>query len=193
MRMRSDLDLGGSACSDARLVVGLCGRHSGCLRACLSSSASPYTFAGPLPLLPHPFLAMICRPSRLARPSLAAALFSPLSSPLPIFAARRSPLASLRSARADPSYSDEFKYRPAASPVITEYLKDGRIRLRGATPGGVGVREEDIPLSPAAKAAKAAQARKDAEERALEQFKESKRKAKERRMKRKSAKGGREP
>lgn len=91
------------------------------------------------------------------------------------------------------SYSDEFKYRPAASPVITEYLKDGRIRLRGATPGGVGVREEDIPLSPAAKAAKAAQARKDAEERALEQFKESKRKAKERRMKRKSTKGGREP
>ncbi|KLT42207.1 hypothetical protein CC85DRAFT_228725, partial [Cutaneotrichosporon oleaginosum] len=45
-------------------------------------------------------------------------------------------------------YSDEFKYRPAASPVITEYLKDGRIRLRGATPGGVGVREEDVPLTP---------------------------------------------
>ncbi|CAA7268590.1 unnamed protein product [Cyclocybe aegerita] len=29
-------------------------------------------------------------------------------------------------------YSKEFKYRPAASPIITETLKDGRIRLRGA-------------------------------------------------------------
>ena len=45
-------------------------------------------------------------------------------------------------------YSDEFKYRPAASPVITDYLKDGRIRLRGASVGGVGVREEDLPTSP---------------------------------------------
>ncbi|KAK1922022.1 hypothetical protein DB88DRAFT_496867 [Papiliotrema laurentii] len=49
-------------------------------------------------------------------------------------------------------YSEEHKYRPAASPVITEYLKDGRIRLRGATVGGVGVREEDLPLSPEKKA-----------------------------------------
>ncbi|KZT73549.1 hypothetical protein DAEQUDRAFT_762008 [Daedalea quercina L-15889] len=31
-------------------------------------------------------------------------------------------------------YSDEFKYRPAASPIITEILKDGRMRLRGAVP-----------------------------------------------------------
>ncbi|KAJ3503525.1 hypothetical protein NMY22_g18222 [Coprinellus aureogranulatus] len=31
-------------------------------------------------------------------------------------------------------YSKEHKYRPAASPIITETLKDGRIRLRGATP-----------------------------------------------------------
>lgn len=31
-------------------------------------------------------------------------------------------------------YSKEFKYRPAASPVITERLRDGRIRLRGAHP-----------------------------------------------------------
>ncbi|KAF9524331.1 hypothetical protein CPB83DRAFT_614730 [Crepidotus variabilis] len=31
-------------------------------------------------------------------------------------------------------YSKEHKFRPAASPVITETLKDGRIRLRGATP-----------------------------------------------------------
>ena len=44
-------------------------------------------------------------------------------------------------------YSDEYKYRPAASPVITEYLKDGRIRLRGASVGGVGIKEEDIPKS----------------------------------------------
>ncbi|CAD6573937.1 MAG: hypothetical protein TREMPRED_000965 [Tremellales sp. Tagirdzhanova-0007] len=48
---------------------------------------------------------------------------------------------------------DEFKYRPAASPVITEYLKDGRIRLRGASVGGVGVREEDVPKSAAQKLA----------------------------------------
>jgi len=31
-------------------------------------------------------------------------------------------------------YSKEFKHRPAASPIITETLKDGRIRLRGAMP-----------------------------------------------------------
>ena len=47
----------------------------------------------------------------------------------------------------DDRYNDEFKYRPAASPVITEYLKDGRMRLRGASVGGVGVREEDVPKS----------------------------------------------
>ncbi|KAF9471643.1 hypothetical protein BDN70DRAFT_551822 [Pholiota conissans] len=29
-------------------------------------------------------------------------------------------------------YSKEHKFRPAASPIITETLKDGRIRLRGA-------------------------------------------------------------
>lgn len=33
-------------------------------------------------------------------------------------------------------YSKDFKFRPAASPVITESLKDGRVRLRGATPTG---------------------------------------------------------
>jgi hypothetical protein len=37
--------------------------------------------------------------------------------------------------------------------VITEYLKDGRMRLRGATVGGVGVREQDIPKTPAQKKA----------------------------------------
>ncbi|KAJ7510640.1 hypothetical protein B0H11DRAFT_1955584 [Mycena galericulata] len=31
-------------------------------------------------------------------------------------------------------YSKEFKYRPAASPIITETLKDGRLRVRGAAP-----------------------------------------------------------
>lgn len=35
-------------------------------------------------------------------------------------------------------YSKEFKYRPAASPIITERLQDGRTRIRGAqaTPRG---------------------------------------------------------
>lgn len=33
---------------------------------------------------------------------------------------------------APPSYSDKHKYRPAASPVITETLRDGTILLRGA-------------------------------------------------------------
>jgi hypothetical protein len=32
-------------------------------------------------------------------------------------------------------YSKDFKYRPAASPVITEALPDGKKRLRGARPG----------------------------------------------------------
>ncbi|EPQ50382.1 hypothetical protein GLOTRDRAFT_118339 [Gloeophyllum trabeum ATCC 11539] len=31
-------------------------------------------------------------------------------------------------------YSKEYKFRPAASPVVTETLKDGRVRLRGAQP-----------------------------------------------------------
>ncbi|PPQ95138.1 hypothetical protein CVT25_010637 [Psilocybe cyanescens] len=31
-------------------------------------------------------------------------------------------------------YSKEHKFRPAASPIITETLKDGRVRLRGALP-----------------------------------------------------------
>ncbi|KAG5646681.1 hypothetical protein DXG03_002671 [Asterophora parasitica] len=31
-------------------------------------------------------------------------------------------------------YSREHKFRPAASPIITETLKDGRIRIRGAGP-----------------------------------------------------------
>ncbi|KAA1472909.1 hypothetical protein DENSPDRAFT_751191, partial [Dentipellis sp. KUC8613] len=31
-------------------------------------------------------------------------------------------------------YSKEHKFRPAASPIITEKLKDGRTRVRGAQP-----------------------------------------------------------
>lgn len=31
-------------------------------------------------------------------------------------------------------YSKQHKFRPAASPVITETLKDGRTRIRGAAP-----------------------------------------------------------
>lgn len=59
------------------------------------------------------------------------------------------------------------------------------MRLRGATPGGVGVREEDVPLTAAQKAAREAKIWREAEEKALEQLKESKRKAKERAQQRK--------
>ncbi|KAI0791181.1 hypothetical protein C8Q75DRAFT_757032 [Abortiporus biennis] len=31
-------------------------------------------------------------------------------------------------------YSKDYKFRPAASPIITEKLKDGRVRVRGAQP-----------------------------------------------------------
>lgn len=31
-------------------------------------------------------------------------------------------------------YSKDHKFRPAASPVITETLRDGRVRVRGAHP-----------------------------------------------------------
>ena len=31
-------------------------------------------------------------------------------------------------------YSKEHKFRPAASPIITEILSDGRTRIRGAQP-----------------------------------------------------------
>jgi hypothetical protein len=30
------------------------------------------------------------------------------------------------------SYSKEYKFRPAASPIVTETLIDGRLKLRGA-------------------------------------------------------------
>ncbi|KAJ3799390.1 hypothetical protein GGU11DRAFT_807510 [Lentinula aff. detonsa] len=34
-------------------------------------------------------------------------------------------------------YSTEHKYRPAASPIITETLSDGRLRIRGAGPTAI--------------------------------------------------------
>lgn len=43
----------------------------------------------------------------------------------------QSPISQPKTIHAD-RYSKEFKYRPAASPVITERLKDGVVRLRGA-------------------------------------------------------------
>lgn len=58
----------------------------------------------------------------------------PQRQPKVIYASRcvypRTPKTTLMLSR----YSKEFKYRPAASPVITERLKDGTIRLRGALP-----------------------------------------------------------
>jgi len=39
-------------------------------------------------------------------------------------------------------YSKKYKYRPAASPVITETLKDGTIRLRGAFQNPYAARDE---------------------------------------------------
>ncbi|WWD19547.1 hypothetical protein CI109_104008 [Kwoniella shandongensis] len=67
-------------------------------------------------------------------------------------------------------YSEEFKYRPAASPVITETLSDGRIRIRGASIGAHGVREEDIPLTPAQIALREKQRREEAREKAREKM-----------------------
>lgn len=63
-------------------------------------------------------------------------------------------------------YSDEFKYRPAASPVITETLKDGRIRIRGANPAGVGVAATSLPTQKSSQQRAAERSR--AEEEALE-------------------------
>jgi hypothetical protein len=77
-----------------------------------------------------------------------------VSSPIPV-----SPITHL-----NVRYSEEFKYRPAASPVITETLKDGRLRIRGASVGALGVREEDIPETPAEKKAKEEKRRKEARE-----------------------------
>ncbi|KAG7531932.1 hypothetical protein FFLO_04000 [Filobasidium floriforme] len=64
-------------------------------------------------------------------------------------------------------YSDEHKYRPAASPVITETLKDGRIRLRGANVAGVGIQATDLPKTPQ----QIAREKKEIEKKALEDAK----------------------
>ncbi|KAG8757190.1 hypothetical protein FRC14_002282 [Serendipita sp. 396] len=37
-------------------------------------------------------------------------------------------------------YSKQYKYRPAASPVVTETLSDGRTKIHGGRPG------DDIPI-----------------------------------------------
>jgi len=64
-------------------------------------------------------------------------------------------------------YSEEHKYRPAASPIITETLSSGRIRIRGANPAGVGIRPGDLPKTPK----ELARERKQREEKALEEAK----------------------
>ncbi|KIJ94598.1 hypothetical protein K443DRAFT_110190 [Laccaria amethystina LaAM-08-1] len=48
-------------------------------------------------------------------------------------------------------YSREFKFRPAASPIITETLKDGRMRLRGATPSPKTLEGKPTPTTKARK------------------------------------------
>lgn len=83
-----------------------------------------------------------------------------------------------------PRYSEEFRFRPAASPVITEYLKDGRIRLRGANPGGVGVKPGDIPLTPAQRAIEEKKKREEAAAKAKDQLKDRRKKRKEAKLER---------
>lgn len=65
------------------------------------------------------------------------------------------------------SYSEEHRYRPAASPIITETLPDGRLRVRGASPAGVGIQPGDLPKTPK----EIARERKEREEAALEEAK----------------------
>jgi hypothetical protein len=84
--------------------------------------------------------------------------------PQVIYATRLVPPPSYLDKMLMSRYSEEFKYRPAASPVITETLKDGRLRIRGASVGALGVREEDIPETPGEKKAKEEKRRKEARE-----------------------------
>lgn len=51
--------------------------------------------------------------------------------------------------------------------MITETLRDGRIRLRGANPAGVGVQATDLPKTPK----QLAMEREDREKEALEEAK----------------------
>ena len=55
-------------------------------------------------------------------------------------------------------YSNEFKYRPAASPIITETLIDGRVKLRGALPTPEPTPEVSKRLAAKRKARKAKKA-----------------------------------
>lgn len=106
----------------------------------------------------------------------------PIGKLIPAFNAQQR-TQKLKSVSWNRRYSEEFKYRPAASPVITETLPDGRIRIRGASVGGVGVREEDIPLTPAMKAKRDQERREEAREKAREKMglkTRSKQKAKKR-------------
>ncbi|KAG7446858.1 uncharacterized protein BT62DRAFT_919424 [Guyanagaster necrorhizus] len=50
------------------------------------------------------------------------------------YAARQRHLARQKKIVYATRYSNEFKFRPAASPIITETLKGGGTRLRGANP-----------------------------------------------------------
>lgn len=77
-------------------------------------------------------------------------------------------------------YSDEFRYRPAESPVITEYLKDGRIRLRGAHPAGVGVPSNKMPLRPEQIAYQEKKKREEIKERAKKKLEDEKLRKKQR-------------
>lgn len=77
-------------------------------------------------------------------------------------------------------YSDEFRHRPAASPVITQILKDGTTLLRGANPAGVGVSMTDLPKTPR----QIAKEKKEKEKEALEEAK------RQLGMKKRSSKGG---
>lgn len=95
---------------------------------------------------------------------LAIKLSTGNSKPQVIYATRSVTFHHLHDKKLTCRYSEEFKYRPAASPVITETLKDGRLRIRGASVGALGVREEDIPETPAEKKAKEEKRRKEARE-----------------------------
>ena len=95
---------------------------------------------------------------------LAIKLSTGNSKPQVIYATRSVTLHIPTKKKLTCRYSEEFKYRPAASPVITETLKDGRLRIRGASVGALGVREEDIPETPAEKKAKEEKRRKEARE-----------------------------
>lgn len=85
-------------------------------------------------------------------------------------------------------YSDQHRYRPAGSPVITETLKDGRLRIRGANIGGQGVRETDIPKSPAQIEHERQKLKEEAAKVAREKVMERRNKVRDKKQARKAAK-----